>query len=453
LATPPTHSFLLQDDCAVPSSLGTNREDFPELSKFQLAEDNSVYDGPDACQDMNVLKNLELYFNTFVFPSSVSKFPQSPSGEIIVEDEDWQAVVIRYPRIQLWPEDRRWLETTSEENNNNDDWESNRERFVRIWEEDVIPCGKPSLRRLAPNRHPRLGFHGDQLYMNAAPDPYAECRKVFLCLSTSAFYVLLREDPVTSNQQQQGKKKKFPVPISDEVLFRDAPWPHAVARHTFQELQAITIGFEFQRLTLRFSNPAIRKTDPFVYVLLTSNKKETVGLLQEIQRLAKEANEHVTDLISDATAVAIENDSQVVFDSLAVAVAPDLVGTILHYQIVQQQWKHGERGTVRRACVVTDTKMFLLDEDYTADGHKALDSSINGNQMADVSYRIVDEATLQQVAEVQAAGADPKAITIIINPLSRLSRTHRWRFLCRDSAGAERLVEDVRKALALNEEF
>jgi hypothetical protein len=158
-------------------------------------------------------------------------------------------------------------------------------------------------------------------------------------------------------------------------------------------------------------------------------------------------------LVSDSTAVAIENDSQAVFDALAVTVAPDLVGTILHYQIVQQRWKSGgeQRGTVRRVCIVTDTKIFLLDEDYAADGHKALENNRSG-KLDNVSYRIVDEATLKQVAEVQAAGADPTAITIIINPLSRLSRTHRWRLLCRDSSGAERLVEDVRKALGQIEE-
>ena len=445
--TPPTHSLLLRDDLSVPSSLGTNREDFPASNNFQLAEDNSKFDGPDACANMKVVKNFELYFNTFVFPMSVSQVPASPTGDVAKKESEWQNVLIRYPRIQLWPEDRRWLETNAE---GKDDWESDRERLVRVWEEDVIPCGKPALRRLAPNRRARLGFHGDRLFENGNTDPYTECRKVYLCLSSSAFYVILREDAVTLfNKKQNGKKKKFPVPIGKDLSFKDAPWPHAVARHSFEDLQAVSIGLEFQRLTLRFSNPSIRNSDPFVYVLLTSNKQETVGLLQDIQRLAKEANEHVTDLTSDTAAVAIENDSQVVFDSFAAAVAPDLVGTILHYQIVQQRWKHGERGTVRRVCLVTDTKVFLLDEDYAADGHQPLESSLSGVKMADTKYRIVDEASLKQVSEVQAAGEDPKAITIVINPIARLSRTHRWRLVCRDSAGAERLVEDVRKALTL----
>ena len=121
----------------------------------------------------------------------------------------------------------------------------------------------------------------------------------------------------------------------------------------------------------------------------------------------------------------------------------------MNFSIVQQKWKHGERGTVRRVCVVTDTKLFLLDEDYIGDGSTAVDGTNSQQRLGDVKYRMVDEATLGQVAEVQAAGADPNAITIIINPLSRLSRTHRWRLLCRDSQGAERLVEDVRKAIEM----
>jgi hypothetical protein len=142
----------------------------------------------------------------------------------------------------------------------------------------------------------------------------------------------------------------------------------------------------------------------------------------------------------------IDNDDRTVLDALSSAVAPDVVSVVYHYQIVQQRWKHGERGTVRRVCVVTDTKIFLVDEDYAGDGSGSLD--LGSRKMGDVNFRIVDEATLKQVAEVQAAGADPKAITLVINPLSRLSRTHRWRLVCRDREGAERLVDDVRKAVA-----
>jgi hypothetical protein len=107
--------------------------------------------------------------------------------------------------------------------------------------------------------------------------------------------------------------------------------------------------------------------------------------------------------------------------------------------------------------------LYLLDEDYHADSHKPFEPSSTREatalkkkkgqvDLSNVSYRLVDQASLKQVSEVQAAGADPIAITIVINPISRLSRTHRWRLLCRDSEGAERLVEDVRKGMAMMEE-
>eukprot|EP00980_Cylindrotheca_fusiformis_P029417 scaffold23471_cov141-Cylindrotheca_fusiformis.AAC.14 len=433
---------VYNDDFSVPSSLGTT--DFPVQTKFQLAEDNSVYDGPETCRNLNVLKNLDLYFSSFVFRKTNPA--SQPTAEI--KEEDFNIENSQYPRIQLWPEDRRLVEAnySASPSQPMSDWvEQSRERFVRVWEEDIVPCGKSALRRLAPNRRIRLSFHGDKLFKDGMPDAYAESRKVFLCLSSTAFYVISRKDEITL--QNAKKKKKFPVPIKDKSAFGDAPWPHAVARHTYRDLNAIAIGFDFQRLTLRFSSS--RRSEPFVYVLLTSNKKATVKILQDIQLLAKEANEGVADLVSDATAVAIENDSQAVFDALSTAVAPDLLGTVLHYQIVQQRWKRGDRGTVRRVCVITDAKILLLDEDYVNDAHAFLQNT--STRAGEVSYQVVDEASLPQVAEVQAAVSDPRSITIIINPLSRLSRIHRWRIICRDSSGAERLVEDVRKALRIIE--
>ncbi|KAL3904162.1 MAG: hypothetical protein SGILL_010174 [Bacillariaceae sp.] len=181
---------------------------------------------------------------------------------------------------------------------------------------------------------------------------------------------------------------------------------------------------------------------------MPNNKKATVKILQDLQKAAKDLKDAGTTLASEKTPIAIENDSNDVFDRLTAAVAPEILGTVLHYQILQQYWRRGERGTVRRTCVVTETKILLLDEDYTADGHNLSDITVHRDKMADVRYRKVDEATLKQVTEVQAAGTDPRAITIIISGASTLSRTHRWRLLCRDREGAERLVDDVRKAVA-----
>jgi len=425
-----------QDDFSLP---GFDASELQVPSEFQLAENNSVYDGPETCRSFNVLENMDLYFTSFVFrdPTLVSLENESANEDGELSDQV-------HPRIQLWPEDRKSIQTDEEASGLGDMSQNNLERCVRVWEEDVVPCGRSSLRRLGPNRNVRLTFHGDKVVKNSALRPYAESRKVYLCLSSDALYVIARKDRVTLKK----KRKKFPLPIRDKAKFSDAPWPHAIARHSYHDLQAIVIGFDFQRLTLRFSSSR-RRSDPYAYVLLTCNKRQTVSILQEIQHLKKESDEGVEELTSDTTAVAIENDSQVVFDALSEAVAPNMVGTIIHYQIVQQRWKHGNRGTVRRVCIVSDTKLFLLNEDYVSDGHKSL--SNDGNRVGEVSYEVVDEATLAQVAEIRPADADPRSITILINPLSRLSRTHRWRLLCRDSDGAERLVAAVRRAIDMQD--
>lgn len=146
--------------------------------------------------------------------------------------------------------------------------------------------------------------------------------------------------------------------------------------------------------------------------------------------------------------VVIENDSNLVFDGLnnLIETTDQTLGTVIHFQIVQQRWNRGNRGTVRRVCVITDTRIMLLDEDYIADGHDLSTITVAGEKMAEVRYSLVDQAVLSLVSQVQAANTDPLCITIIIKP-SALSRTHRWRLVCRDREGAERLVEDARKAL------
>jgi hypothetical protein len=223
---------------------------------------------------------------------------------------------------------------------------------------------------------------------------------------------------------------------------------------------------------LRFSNPNLQqpnrnKDEDFVYVLSTCNKLQTISLLKDIQGIANECRSSTRLLQGGGGGggngrasseqfghddVKIENDDPHVLEALGMAVAPDTIDLVLHYQILEQTWKHGDRGSVRRVCLVTDTKIFLLDEDYHGDGGGGGTGAGGGQQthvMGDTIYRLVDTACLEQISIVQAAGADPRAITLVIRPLSRLQRTHNWRLLCRDRDGAERLVEDVRKAISL----
>ena len=75
--------------------------------------------------------------------------------------------------------------------------------------------------------------------------------------------------------------------------------------------------------------------------------------------------------------------------------------------------------------VVTDTKVFLLDEDYIRDGSESVESTIGTGQSRN---HLVDSAELKQIVQIQAANADLNAITVV----SSFALGHRWRLRCRD---------------------
>jgi hypothetical protein len=422
---------------------------------FQTAEQNSNYTGPKAYARLLIRENLELYFRLFVFAAT-----SSPSEEAAIialfrgdeHEERRESALERFqqhPRIQVWPLDRtrRDEETNKTPPGNFVDHLQPRETFCRVWKEKIVACGKAALRRLTPSRSARYGFHGELLWSAAEsshmkPEIVVECRDTICCFSDTCFYIIVDHDVVTSKAKDQ--KREFPIPIPDKACFKDAKWPHALACHSFQALTEITIGFGFQRLTLHFTDPS--SAEGFVYIMLTSNKLETVALLKELQDLRSSAHDAMLGK-KEAAPIRIENDDPHVLNAIAIAVAPDPVGVVLHYQILHQRWKSGGRGAVRRVCVVTDTKVFLLDEDYIGDGSESLDSPV-GRRIGQSRNRVVDSADLLQIVQLQAADADPNAITIVIKS-SVLKRLHNWRLLCRDGEGAEKLVEAVRKATYL----
>lgn len=265
-------------------------------------------------------------------------------------------------------------------------------------------------------------------------------RQVILCLSNSALYVILDHDAVTEKAKTQ--KRRFPLPLPTDACFAEAKWPHALARHPFTMLRKVIIGFGFQRVTLRFSNSSFPSPEDFTYVLLTCNKLTTVSLLKDLQEITNEAKKS-----SGFDELIIENDDPQVLDALGEAVAPDVVGIVYHYQVLEQRWKHGDKPNVRRAIIVTDTNAYLLDEDYMGDGAKKDTTNVAAEELGLPCFRLVDSAKLMQIKQLHT-GADPRMITLVIRPPSRLSRVRNWRLVCRDREGKERLVEDVRKAIS-----
>ena len=222
--------------------------------------------------------------------------------------------------------------------------------------------------------------------------------------------------------------------------FGDGYWPHAVMRHPLNCLRRITIGFQFQRLVLRFcvENAATLTSLDYTYVVLTKDKMQTVGLLQKIQSQLGD------DQQEGRLGALIDNDDKRFLDALG---APRTNEVVMHYQIIHQIWKRGDREASRRAFVLTDSRVYLLDEHYVGDGTMKDDEKDKTNQLGDVSLAIIDSARLSRVTEVRAANEDPRKITLVILPQNKLKRSHRWRLVCNDGEGAERLIEDVRRAV------
>jgi hypothetical protein len=222
--------------------------------------------------------------------------------------------------------------------------------------------------------------------------------------------------------------------ISLSQTFSDAYWSHALIRHPLDCLRGITIGFQFQRLILRFSvrSPATSSSLEYTYVILTSNKSRTVSLLQKI------------DDRQLGMGALIDNDDKTFLDALG-ALGPNEV--VLHYQILRQCWKRGDREPSRRSFVLTDLKIYLIDEAYIGDGTGPDEEKGKGKKLGDVSLTIIDSAKLSRVTEVRAANEDPRKITLVILPQNKLKRPHRWRLICNDGEGAERLIDAVRKAI------
>jgi hypothetical protein len=390
---------------------------------FQAAEQNAQYDGPSDYSLLFVSRDLDLYFDSYVFPSD-------SDGD---ESESRQDVMT--PRIQMYKFDRDALT-----NSRKRDQELNPmggdvcERYLGVWREGVLACGPYARKRLAPVQLRKRGFHGDIIMRGGKEVAVSESRRYILCLSDTALYFIVDDEFST---RKNTSKRTFPSRISPNATFGDAQWPHAVVRHSLDSLKRIVIGFQFQRLTLQFfvSNEVSSSSFEYTYVILTSNKAQTVSLLQKLQSYI------MSDTLPD-TGFLIENDDKLFLDGLGA----DSSEVVMHYQILHQVWKTGNREAARRSFVLTDSKIYLLDEIYCGDGTNIADEKNRKMKLGDILLAIIDEAKLSTVTEVRAANEDPRMITLVILPSNKLKRSHRWRLVCNDGESAERLIDDVRNA-------
>lgn len=409
------------------SSVGNNSiaENSQKTIDYNEEELNATYDGPPDYSSIFVASDLDLYFDSYVFPRGSSE--DDSQEEPLNKDE-----ALPTPRIQLFQFDRNAVIATSK--NQHD------ERYIGVWREDVLACGSFARSRLQPIKMHKRGFHGEVL-SNAGKDILvSESRKIVVCLSNMAFYLIADDDVTPQQKTSTCTKRPFPSRIPSGATFGDAYWPHALIRHSLESLAGITIGFQFQRLIIRFSvSNSSGLSFEYTYVLLTSNKLQTISLLQKLQSHANDAQMNA----GKQNAVLIENDDKAFLDALGAKTDE----VVLHYQILHQLWKRGDRAAARRAFVLTDSAIYLLDETYDGDGSNP-DENIK--RLGDISLVVIDSASLNRVTEVRAANKDPRMITLVILPLNKLKRSHRWRLICNDGDGAEHLIDDVRKAIRTN---
>lgn len=389
---------------------------------FQAAEENAKYDGPPDYSLLSVSRDLDLYFDTYVFPNDSDSNENDSSQNVVA------------PRIQMYKFDRDALT-----NSRKRDQELNPmggdicERYLGVWREGVLACGPYARKRMAPARLRKRGFHGETTIRRGKEVAVSESRRYILCLSDMALYFIVDDEFST---RKNTSKRTFPSRMPQNSTFGDAQWPHAVVRHSLDSLKRIVIGFQFQRLTLQFfvSNSVSSSSFEYTYVVLTSNKAQTVSLLQKLQSYTSDTQPDVGFLI--------ENDDKLFLDGLGAHSSE----VVMHYQILHQVWKTGNREAARRSFVLTDSKIYLLDETYSGDGTNVSDENTRKAKLGDVSLAIIDEAKLSKVTEVRAANEDPRMITLVILPANKLKRAHRWRLVCNDGESAERLIDDVRNA-------
>ena len=424
-------SLSLSED-KLSGSIESDSEDKP--IDYGEAEKASEYDGPEGYATLTVSSYLVLYFQTFVFPPSLH------SDESFY-DENYKGEHLSFPRIQLYNSDRDLAKVLSRSGA-----VTAKEKFLEVWKEDILACGIASSSRLPPTEVVLRGFHGEIVRDRGVEQKVSECQSLVLCLSDSALYFF---PDFSIPRDKERVERRFPGPLPSNAVFGDALWFHAIARHPLECLQRITIGFQFQKVVLHFVLP-VQDGQPhsfeFTYVAFTGSKLHTISLVQKLQvsKAALALQEQQADLV-------IDNEDKLFLDLLAEAIDPAPLGAVLHYQVLRQRWKNprldGTDPQVRRVCILTDSNIFLLNENYVGDGSRSSFIAYKGG-FGDVALDLVDSAQLSQVSDIRAADEDPKQITLVITT-SRLARSHRWRLVCSNGDSAEQLIADLRRAVAM----
>jgi len=175
----------------------------PDVLDLSAAEQSSRYDGPPDYGPLFVSSDTDLYFDTFVFPRN--------STEDDADESDGRRINMA-PRIQLFKFDRDLIINGHKQQGMVLPMKIDfSERFVGIWNVDVLACGTFARSRLPPMKVPKKGFHGDTITRAGKEEMISESRKFILCLSEAAIYFIIDDD--VSHPKPTGPKRTFPTRI------------------------------------------------------------------------------------------------------------------------------------------------------------------------------------------------------------------------------------------------
>ena len=417
---------------------------------FADAERSSVYDGPESYSKLLIAEYCELYFRCYVFPST------NRDDSFYLQDGQNQCPTL--PQIQLYQSDRDLMMWTLRQHiSDHQEIASHlrnpsEENLCIVSKENVLPCGVAATGRIQPITSDVRGSKGQILFDSTGKSySISASRDLLFCVTNKAVYFIPEFEGCSDDN------RSFPSPIPLDATFSDALWPHAYCRHPLKHLRKITFdGYGFQRLTLFFKLPALggavyaqpenglMSAFDYTYVIFTCNQRHTIKLLQKIQEAAREASNSVE---GSPDLVMVENDNNATSQAISRSLTmKSWSGDILLYQILHQSWPNIK--DARRSFVLTNEEIFLFNETYEGDTSScALEQDADTSRYGDISMRTICSASVQDISDVIISKDNPKMVTITIKSQSRLRWATSWLLRCYDHENAERLVENVRKAL------
>jgi len=248
--------------------------------------------------------------------------------------------------------------------------------------------------------------------------------------------------------------------LNASIKFCDAPLLEVISMHALASLSQMWLYFGLQRCMLGFEHvafPAVSaqvagphsaggtKSELYQYMILPRNKSKTHPLVTQVPQAANALRLRGSDLSAEESKrlkVKIFNaDSQLFSAVTSISASRGNSKSsgetntarhvdVCHYQMLHQLWRKN-CACAPRTVIITDTLLFLCDEDY---------------QSTEVQLTVLDSASTADIFKVKAE-SDPLNVTVVFRPSSVLGITYRkWRLRAPDLASAQKMTAELLKA-------